>query len=110
MPVALQRRHLRGAALLARQACARGEQDGRVRDRVQVEVLHGQLPVRAGRRSVEEQGEAIRRPDLAEDDGRVQSVVDAEPAGIDALTRKEGADELAMSIIADLADDGGADL
>src|SRR5438270_13963361 len=110
MPVALQRRHLRGAALLARQACARGAQDGRFRGGVQGEVRRGELPVRAGRRSVEEQREAIRRPDLAEDDGRVQGVIDAEPARVYRLTRKKVADELAVSVVANFADDGGAHL
>src|SRR5438132_2720837 len=110
MPVALQRRHLRGAALLARQAWARGGQDARVRDRVPVEVLRGELPVRAGRESVEEEREAIRRPDLAEDDGRVQGVIDAEPARVYRLTRKKVADELAVSVVANFADDGGAHL
>src|SRR5207253_5594216 len=110
MPVAPQRRHVRGAALLARQACARGEQDGRVRDRVPVEVLRGELPVRAGRESVEEEREAIRRPDLTEDDGRVQGVIDAEPARVYTLTREKVADELAVAVVANFADDGGADL
>src|ERR1700694_3206724 len=85
--------------------CAR-----RAGDRLQVEVVRGQLPVGTGRRSVEEQREPIRRPDLTKDNGRVQGVVDAEPADLHTLAREELADELAMAIVANFTDDAGAHL
>ena len=76
---------MRGPAVLAGKARPRGKQDRRVRNRVDIEVVRRQLPVGTGRRAVEEQGKTIRRPDLAEDDGRIEGVIDTEPANVDAL-------------------------
>ena len=110
VPVSLQRRHVRGTALVASQAGARSEQDRCLGNRPKVEVVGGQFPVRAGRLAVEEQREAVRRPDLAEDDGGVEGVIDPEPARVHTLAGEKVADEFAVPIVADLADDGGAHL
>ena len=107
MLVALQSRHLGAAAVLARQSRTGRQQDGRVGDRLQVEVVRRQLPIRTGRRSIEQQRKPIRRPDLTEDDGRIERLVHAQPADIDAFTQQEIADEFTVSVVADLTHDRG---
>ena len=98
---------MRHPAVLARQSCAGREQNGRVRDRPQVEVTRPQFPIRTGGRSIEEQREAVRRPDLTEHDRSIERVLDAQPADVDTFARQEIADELAMPVVADLAHDRG---
>ena len=105
--VLFQRGRMRDAAVLARQPRTGHEQDGRIGDGLQVEVARFQLPIGTGRRSIEEQREAIGRPDLTEDDRRVERVVDTEPVHIDALGRQEIADEFTVSVVADLTHDRG---
>src|SRR5919201_1072951 len=95
-------------AVLTRQPGSRDDEDWCIGNHIEVEILYRELPVGAGWRPVEEQREPIRRPDFAKDDRRVQRVVGAKPADIDPFTAKKIADERAVTVIAYLADDGGA--
>ncbi len=95
-----QRRKGRAPAGLpgeARPAHIEHRRDGQC---VQRQVLGPQLPVGAGRRAVEGDGEPVGGPGLAERQGRAQRGMHPEPADVDAFGGQEGADEPAVTVVA----------